>query len=43
MIAMVLAFGVSLLFLTTHWAARLVVGVVAVWAIGYVARLPISR
>lgn len=41
--AMALAFGVSAVFVASHWAARSAVLVVGVLAIGYVARLPVSR
>jgi uncharacterized membrane protein YbaN (DUF454 family) len=42
LIAMVLAFGAGLLLLG-NWIARGVVLAVAIGAIGYVARLPVSR
>lgn len=41
--AMMAAFTVGTVFVATHWIARAVVLAVGVWAIAYVARLPISR
>lgn len=41
--AMVTAFTIGTVFVATHWIARVVVSAVGVWAIAYVARLPISR
>jgi uncharacterized membrane protein YbaN (DUF454 family) len=40
---MTLAFGYGLLFAVSHPIARIVVALVAVGAIGYVARLPVSK
>jgi len=41
--AMTAAFGFGIIFIATTWIARAVVIAVAIWAIGYVARLPVSR
>jgi len=41
--AMIAAFTISAVFVTTHWAARMTLLVVGVWAVAYVARLPVSR
>lgn len=41
--AMVAAFTIGAVFVATHWIAGAVVIAVGVWAITYVARLPISR
>ncbi len=41
--AMVAAFTIGTVFVATHWIAGAVVIAVGVWAITYVARLPISR
>jgi len=41
--AMTAAFTIGTVFVATHWIARAVVLSVGVWAIAYVARLPISR
>lgn len=43
LIAMTLAFAVSAIFVATGWIARSVLLTVGVFAISYVARLPISR
>ena len=43
LIAMTAAFGFGAIFVTTNWIARGIVAVVAILAIGYVARLPVSR
>ena len=41
--AMAAAFTIGTVFVTTHWIARAVVLAIGVWAIAFVARLPISR
>ena len=41
--AMVAAFTIGVVFVTTHWAARTAVIAVGVWAVAYVAKLPVSR
>lgn len=41
--AMTLAFGFSAIFMAPGWIARSILFAVAILAIGYVARLPISR
>jgi len=41
--AMIAAFTIGAVFVTTHWAARVTLLVVGVWAVTYVARLPVSR
>ena len=43
LIAMILAFGFGTVFVATGWIARTVLLVIAVWAIGYVALLPVRR
>lgn len=41
--AMFLAFGVGIVWVAPGWIAKGVLLLIAVWAIGYVARLPVSR
>lgn len=41
--AMTLAFGFSVFFLSSPWPIRAALAVIGVWAIGYVARLPVAR
>lgn len=43
LVMMTAAFAYSLIFVATHPIARIAVGMVAVWAVAYVTRLPVSR
>jgi len=41
--AMTVAFGSSVVYLGAHWSVRLAVALIGALAIGYVARLPVSK
>jgi uncharacterized membrane protein YbaN (DUF454 family) len=43
LVMMTAAFSYSLIAVTTHPVARIAVAGIAVWALAYVARLPVSR